>query len=42
MLLTDVIQNLRDKCVNKNDLDPAYLHETPGLAWISASKISKI
>ena len=32
-LLADVFENVRDKCINKYELDPARFLSAPGLAW---------
>ena len=33
LLLSDVFENLRDKCIDIYKLDPAYFLSAPGLAW---------
>ena len=33
LLLADVLENLRDKCLEIHELDPAYFLSAPGLAW---------
>ena len=33
LLLTDVFENFRDKCIEIYGLDPAYFLSPPGLAW---------
>ena len=33
VLLADVFEKLRDKCIEKYDLDPAHFLSKPGLAW---------
>ena len=33
LLLADVLENLRDKCLEIYELDPAYFLSAPGLAW---------
>ena len=33
LLLTDVFENLRNKCIERYELDPAYFLSAPGLAW---------
>ena len=33
LLLADVLENFRNKCLEKCDLDPSYFYSVPGLAW---------
>ena len=33
LLLADVFENFRDKCIEINELDPAHFLSAPGLAW---------
>ena len=33
LLLADVFENFRDKCIEIYELDPAHFFSTPGLAW---------
>ena len=33
LLLADVFENFRDRCIKVHGLDPAYLLSAPGLAW---------
>ena len=33
LLLTDVFENFRDKCIETYGLDPAHFLSPPGLAW---------
>ena len=33
LLLADVFENFRNKCIEMYELDPARLLSTPGLAW---------
>ena len=37
-LLADVFENFRDKCLDNNELDPAYYLSAPGLSWHSCLK----
>jgi len=38
LLLADVFENFRDICMNNYDLDPAWNHMAPGLAWDACLK----
>ena len=42
LLLSDVIENFRDVCLDNYHLDPAFYYTAPGLAWDSCLKITKI
>ena len=43
LLLADVFENFRDKCIEIYELDPAHFLSAPGLAWqASLKKTSKI
>ena len=33
LLLADVFENFRNKCLEINELDPSYFYSAPGLAW---------
>ena len=33
LLLADVFENFRDKCIERYELDPAHFLSAPGLAW---------
>ena len=33
LLLADVFENFRDKCIEIYELNPAHFLSTPGLAW---------
>ena len=33
LLLADVFESFRNKCIKICELDPAYLFSAPGLAW---------
>ena len=37
-LVADVFENFRDKCLDNNELDPAYYLSAPGLSWHSCLK----
>ena len=37
LLLANVFENFRDKCIEIYQLDPAHFLSGPGLAWISIS-----
>ena len=38
LLLADVFENFRNKCIEINELDPAHFLSAPGLAWESCLK----
>ena len=38
LLLVDVFQNFRNKCIEINELDPAHFLSAPGLAWQACLK----
>ena len=38
LLLADVFENFRNKCIEIYELDPAHFLSAPGLAWQAASK----
>ena len=42
LLLSDVIENFRDVCMENYHLDPAFYYTAPGLAWDACLKITKI
>ena len=42
LLLADVFEIFRDMCLQIDDLDPANFFSAPGLAWLAASKNSKV
>ena len=42
LLLADVFENFRDKCIEIYGLDPAYFLSEPGLAWQACLKNTKV
>ena len=42
LLLSDVMENYRNVCIDNYKLDPLWYYTVPGLAWDAALKISKI
>ena len=42
LLLSDVMENYRNICIDNYGLDPLWYYTAPGLAWDAALKISKI
>ena len=38
LLLADVFENFRSKCIEIYELDPAHFLSAPGLAWQACSK----
>ena len=38
LLLADVFENFRNKCIEKHELDPAHLLSAPRLAWQACFK----
>ena len=42
LLLADVFENFRDKCIEIYGLDPAYFLSEPGLAWQACLKNAKV
>ena len=42
LLLSDVIENFRDVCLDNYHLDPAFYYTAPGLAWDACLKITKV
>ena len=38
LLITDVFENFRDKCIENYELDPAHFLSAPGLAWRACLK----
>ena len=42
LLLADVFENFRDKCIEKHKLDPAHFLIAPGLAWQACLKKTQV
>ena len=42
LLLADVFENFRDKCIEIYELDPAHFLSAPGLAWQACLKNTKV
>ena len=42
LLLADVFENFRDKCIEIYELDPAHFLSAPGLAWQACFKKTKV
>ena len=42
LLLADVFENIRDKCIDIYELDPAYFSSAPGLAWQACLKKTEV
>ena len=42
LLLADVFENFRDKCLDKYQLDPIHFLSAPGLAWQACLKTTGI
>ena len=42
LLLSDVFENFRDKCIGIYEIDPAYFLSAPGLAWEACLKKTEI
>ena len=42
LLLADVFENFRDKCIEIHELDPAHFLSVPGLAWQACLKKTKV
>ena len=42
LLLADVFENFRNKCIETYELDPAYFVSAPGLAWQACLKKTEI
>ena len=42
LLLADVFENFRNRCLEIHDLDPSYFYSTPGIAWQACLKKTKV
>ena len=42
LLLADVFENFRNKCLEIYELDPIYFVSAPGLAWKACLKNTKV
>ena len=42
LLLEDVFENFRDKCIETYELDPAHFLSAPGLAWKACLKKTNV
>ena len=42
LLLSNVIENFRDECIEIYELDPAHFLSAPGLAWQACLKKTKV
>ena len=42
LLLADVFENFRNKCIEIYELDPAHFLSAPGLAWQACLKMTKV
>ena len=42
LLLADVFENFRDKCIEIYELDPVYFVSAPGLAWQACLKKTEV
>ena len=42
LLLTDVFENFRNKCIEIYELDPAHFLSAPGLAWQACLKKTEV
>ena len=42
LLLADVFENFRDKCIEIYELDPAHFLPAPGLAWQACLRKTKV
>ena len=42
LLLADIFGNYRNKCIEKNELDPAYSLSAPGSTWQACLKKTEV
>ena len=42
LLLTDVFENFRNKCIEIYELEPAHFLSAPGLAWQACLKKARV
>ena len=42
LLLADVFENFRNKCIKINEIDPAHFLSAPGLAWQARLKKTEV
>ena len=42
LLLADVFENFRNKCIEIYELDPAHILSAPGLAWQACLKMTEV
>ena len=42
LLLADIFENFRDKCIEIYELDPAHFLSAPGLAWQACLKKTQV
>ena len=42
LLLADVFENFRNKCIEMHELDPAHFLSAPGLAWQACLKKTEV
>ena len=42
LLLADVFENFRNKCIEIYELDPMYFVSAPGLAWEACLKMAEV
>ena len=42
LLLTDILENFQEQCINTYKLDPAHYYTTPDLTWDAMLTYTKI
>ena len=42
LLLANIFENFRNKCIETHELDPAYFLSLPGLAWQACLKMTGV